>query len=110
MSTHGGDSFPGPNTLFGRVHRVSRSLVPSSLRSGLSSLRSGLSSPTYRFITKTCVRPIVELANVLVDGCYRFHIEKMEKIQKKAVKTIDRFAYKGSKYEDLLLLYRLVVK
>ena len=61
MSTHGGDSFPGLNTLFGRVHRVSRSLVPSfrwfrsfvpsSLRSGLSSLRSGLSSPTYRFIT-----------------------------------------------------------
>ena len=30
MSTHGGDSFPGPNSLFGRVHRVSRSLVPSS--------------------------------------------------------------------------------
>ena len=29
MSTHGGDSFPGLNTLFGRVHRVSRSLVPS---------------------------------------------------------------------------------
>ena len=28
MSTHGGDSFPGLNTLFGRVHRVSRSLVP----------------------------------------------------------------------------------
>ena len=28
MSTHGGDSFPGPNTLFGRVHRVSRSFVP----------------------------------------------------------------------------------
>ena len=32
MSTHGGYSFPGLNTLFGRVHRVSRSLVPSFLR------------------------------------------------------------------------------
>ena len=54
MSTHGGDSFPGLNTLFGRVHRVSRSLVPSFLRSdgsGPSSLRSCHSSPTYRFIT-----------------------------------------------------------
>ena len=52
----------------------------------------------------------MELANVLVDGFYRFHIEKMDKIQKKAVKTIDKFAYKGSKYEDLLLLYTLVVR
>ena len=54
MSTHGGDSFPGLNTLFGRVHRVSRSLVPSFPRSdgsGPSSLRSCHSSPTYRFIT-----------------------------------------------------------
>ena len=54
MSTHGGYSFPGLNTLFGRVHRVSRSLVPSFLRSdgsGPSSLRSCHSSPTYRFIT-----------------------------------------------------------
>ena len=32
MSTHGGYSFPGLNTLFGRVHRVSHSLVPSFLR------------------------------------------------------------------------------
>ena len=32
MSTHGGYSFPGLNTLFGRVHRVSRSLVPSFLQ------------------------------------------------------------------------------
>ena len=54
MSTHGGYSFPGPNTLFGRVHRVSRSLVPSFLRSdgsGPSSPRSCHSSPTHRFIT-----------------------------------------------------------
>ena len=58
MSTHGGYSFPGPNTLFGRVHRVSRSPYlrsdGSSLRSdgsGPSSLRSGHSSPTHRFIT-----------------------------------------------------------
>ena len=42
MSTHGGDSFPGPNTLFGRVHRVSRSFVPSSrwFRSFVPSFRS----------------------------------------------------------------------
>ena len=59
MSTHGGYSFPGPNTLFGRVHRVSRSPFlrsdGSSLRSdgsGPSSPRSGHSSPTHRFITK----------------------------------------------------------
>ena len=58
MATHGGYSFPGPNTLFGRVHRVSRSLVPSfrwfvpSFRdSGPSSPRSCHSSPTHRFIT-----------------------------------------------------------
>ena len=55
MSTDGGYSFPGPNTLFGRVHRVSRSPFlrsdGSSLRSGPSSPRSGHSSPTHRFIT-----------------------------------------------------------
>ena len=48
MSTHGGDSFPGPNTLFGRVHRVSRSLVPSSrwFRSFVPSFRSLV--PSFR--------------------------------------------------------------
>ena len=54
MSTHGGDSFPGLNTLFGRVHRVSRSLVPSFrwFRSFVPSFRSFVPSfPTYRFIT-----------------------------------------------------------
>ena len=48
MSTHGGDSFPGLNTLFGRVHRVSRSLVPSSrwFRSFVPSFRSLV--PSFR--------------------------------------------------------------
>ena len=32
---------------------------PSSLRSGLSSLRPGLSSPTYRFITISCVGVLI---------------------------------------------------
>ena len=58
MSTHGGYSFPGLNTLFGRVHRVSRSLVPSFLRfvPSFRWFRSLVPSflsfvPTYRFIT-----------------------------------------------------------
>ena len=51
MSTHGGYSFPGPNTLFGRVHRVSRSPFLRSDGSSLSSDGSGPSSPTHRFIT-----------------------------------------------------------
>ena len=55
MSTHGGYSFPGPNTLFGRVHRVSRSPFlrsdGSSLRSCVPVPRPGHSSPTHRFIT-----------------------------------------------------------
>ena len=42
MSTHGGYSFPGHNTLFGRVHRVSRSPF---LRSDGSSLRSCVPVP-----------------------------------------------------------------
>ena len=48
MSTHGGDSFPGLNTLFGRVHRVSRSLVPSFrwFRSFVPSFRSFV--PSFR--------------------------------------------------------------
>ena len=48
MSTHGGDSFPGPNSLFGRVHRVSRSLVPSSrwFRSFVPSFQSFV--PSFR--------------------------------------------------------------
>ena len=51
MSTHGGYSFPGPNTLFGRVHRVSRSPFLRSDGSSLRSDGSGPSSPTHRFIT-----------------------------------------------------------
>ena len=42
MSTHGGSSFPVPDTLFGRGHRVSRSPF---LRSGRSSPRSFVPVP-----------------------------------------------------------------
>ena len=56
MSTHGGSSFPVPDTLFGRGHRVSRSpfrsFVPSFLCSGPSSPRSFVPSfLIHRFIT-----------------------------------------------------------
>ena len=56
MSTHGGSSFPVPDTLFGRGHRVSRSpfrsFVPSFLRPFVPSFRSFVPSfLIHRFIT-----------------------------------------------------------
>ena len=60
MSTHGGSSFPVPNTLFRRGHRVSRSPFPGlDPRSFVLVPRSGPSSPCsfvpsfliHRFIT-----------------------------------------------------------
>ena len=64
MSTHGGYSFPGPNTLFGRVHRVSRSPF---LRYDGSSLRSFIPVP----------RPLVPVIRpLLTDSSHQLLREK----------------------------------
>ena len=59
MSTHGGSSFPIPDTLFGRGHRVSRSLFRSFVRSFLC---SGRSSPRS-FIP--VLRPFVPYSQII---------------------------------------------
>ena len=75
MSTHGGSSFPVPDTLFGRGHRVSRSpfrsFVPSFLRSGLTSPRSFV--PVLRPFVPV-VRPLVPSFRSFVPSflIYRF--------------------------------------
>ena len=63
MSTHGGDSFPGLNTLFGRVHRVSRSLVPSFrwFRSFVPSFRSFV--PSFRSFV-----PYLQIHHTILKG------------------------------------------
>ena len=56
-------------------------------------------------IYKTCLRPILEYADFLIDSCTQLRIEKLDGIQKRSVKIIDGYKHRGMKYEDLLVLY-----
>ena len=49
----------------------------------------------------------MEYADFLVDSCNKIKTGKLESIQKRAVKIIDWSRHKGTKYEDLLILYSL---
>ena len=58
-------------------------------------------------IYKTCLRPILEYADFLIDSCTQLRIEKLDGIQKRSVKIIDGYKHRGMKYENLLALYGL---
>ena len=49
----------------------------------------------------------MEYANFLIDSCSKSKIEKLDRIQKRSVKIIDRGQHKNVGYDDLLILYGL---
>ena len=58
-------------------------------------------------IYKTCIRPFLEYADFLVDGCQKSKIGKLDHIQKRSVRIIDGCKHKGVRYEDLQTIYGL---
>ena len=61
-------------------------------------------------IYKTCIRPVMEYADFLVDSCNKHTTKKLDRIQKRALKIIDQARHKDSTYEDLLLRMWLVAQ
>ena len=49
----------------------------------------------------------MEYADFLVNSCTKAKTEKLERIQKRAVKVIDHAEHRGTKYSDLLVLHGL---
>ena len=58
-------------------------------------------------IYKTCIRPVMEYADFLVDSCNKYTTKKLDRIQKRALRIIDQARHKDSTYEDLLVLYHI---
>ena len=50
------------------------------------------------------MRPIMEYADFLIDSCPKSKIEKLDRIHKRAVKSIDRYVHKDMRYDELLTL------
>ena len=73
----------------------------------LKVVRPYISNSVANLIYKSCVRPIMEYADFLIDSCTKAKTDKLDRIQKRAVRIIDRCHHKESTYEDLLLLYGL---
>ena len=70
-------------------------------------IRPYITNGIANLIYKTCIRPILEYADFLIDSCTKLKVDKLERIQKRAVKIIDGYKHKGAKYEDVLMLYGL---
>ena len=58
-------------------------------------------------IYKTCIRPVMEYADFLVDSCNKRKTDKLNRIHKRALNIIDQPRRKDSAYEDLLVLYHI---
>ena len=73
----------------------------------LKYIRPYVTNSIANLIYKTCIRPIMEYADFLIDSCNKAKIEKLENIQKRAIKIIDWSKHKGIKYKDMCFLYGL---
>ena len=73
----------------------------------LKYIRPYITNKVANLIYKTCVRSLMEYADFLIDSCTKSKVEKLEKIQKRAVKLIDQATHKGTTYSDLLIVYGL---
>ena len=71
----------------------------------LKNIRPYITNSVASLIYKTCIRPVMEYADFLVDGCNRRKVEQLTRIQKRAVKIIDQSRHRGSTYNELLVLY-----
>ena len=56
-------------------------------------------------IYKTCIRPLMDFADFLVDSYNKVSTDKRERIRKRAVKIIDQARHKALNHNDLLDVY-----
>ena len=70
----------------------------------LKNIRPYITNSVASLISKTCVRPVVEYADFLVDSSNK-KTGRLTSIQKRAVKIIDQARHKEFSYEELLILY-----
>ena len=73
----------------------------------LKNIRPYITNSVASLIYKTCVRPVLEYADFLVDSCNKQRTAKLLNIQKRAVKIIDQARHKDSTYKELLVLYSI---
>ena len=71
----------------------------------LKNIRPYITSSIASLIYKTCIRPVMEYADFLIDGCTKGTTDKLDRIQKRAVKIIDQARHQDISYNDLLCLY-----
>ena len=71
----------------------------------LKNIRPYITGSVAGLIYKTCIRPVMEYADFLVDSCNKRKISKLTTIQKRAVKIIDQARHKDCTYEELLTIY-----
>ena len=71
----------------------------------LKNIRPYITNSVASLIYKTCIRPMMEYADFLVDSCNKQNTSKLTRIQKRAVKIIDQARHKDFSYKDLLNLY-----
>ena len=66
------------------------------LYSSLKNIRPYITGSVASLIYKTCVRPVMEYADFLVDSCNKQNISKLAIIQKRALKIIEQARHKDS--------------
>ena len=66
-----------------------------------------ITNSVANLIYKTCVRPVMEYADFLVDSCNKQKTEKLGRIQKRAKKIIDQTRHKDCSYDELLAMYNI---
>ena len=71
----------------------------------LKNIRPYITNSVASLIYKTCVRPVMEYADFLIDSCTKNKTSKLDRIQKRAVKIIDQAKHKDSTYNELLGIY-----
>ena len=73
----------------------------------LKLIRPYITSDIACLIYKTCIRPLVEYADFLVDSCQKSKIGKLDRIQRRSVRIIDGCKHKGVRNEELQMVYGL---
>ena len=73
----------------------------------LKNIRPYITSSVAGLIYKTCIRPVMEYGDFLVDSCNKNKTEQLARIQKRAVKIIDQARHKDLSYNELFNLYNI---
>ena len=73
----------------------------------LKNIRPYITKSVANLIYKTCIRPVMEYADFLIDSCNKRVTDRLVRIQKRAVKIIDQARHKECTYEELLVHYNI---